>query len=133
MTSELQFYSVVGGGVISLGVIAFALCCYNLFKRNEKWLPIISSAMSLPILIMPYLWDSSHALRFEVLVGLPFTILYLWWFASLFAVPILFLCEIIAIFRCLNKKTPNLSFLIKWHLVALIIIGISGLVFFLKR
>jgi len=95
---------------------------------NSLPLVILTIVMSVPLLL-------SYNIRYVIFPeGLPFAILYAWGLVSVFVVPILFLTEVILVWRLArSSETSDRKSKLKYSFAAMSVAFISLVVFLVVR
>jgi hypothetical protein len=95
---------------------------------SPRWLPIITIAMSIPLLL------SYNIKHFAFPAGYPYVVLYTWGLLSVLIVPILLLIECVVTFRILfSQYVGHRRSALFWNILALGVASIAELTFIIVR
>lgn len=94
---------------------------------SPRWLPIITIAMSIPLLL------SYNIKHFAFPAGYPYVVLYTWGLLSVLIVPILLLVECVVTFRIVVSEFTDRRSALFWNILAISIALIAELTFVIVR
>jgi hypothetical protein len=95
--------------------------------ESPKWLPIITIAMSIPLLLS---YNIKHLVFPD---GYAYVILYTWGLSSVLIVPILLIVECVVTFRIVTQYVAEQRGFLVWNILAISIAVIAELTFIVVR